>query len=234
MSMLSLYDLRQGFVHLFYPGLCEGCRKPFVAGEQVLCIGCAGQLPETAYHTMPGNETELRFAGRVPFVWATSYAWFTTDGLLQHLLHGLKYRYRSDIGTYLGQRFAADLVTAGRSNDIDLIVPVPLHPSKQAARGYNQSMVIAAALGGDMAIEVSDTVLRRVRHTESQTTKTRQERAENMAGAFSVPDPSVISGKHILILDDVLTTGATIEACAQTLLAAADVRISIATIGIAV
>lgn len=227
-------ELKQGFVHLFYPGLCEGCRKPFVAGEAVLCIGCAIQLPETGYHAMPGNETELRFSGRVPFAWGTSYAWFTTDGLLQHLLHGLKYRYRSEIGAYLGHRLATDLRAAGRGGDLDLIIPVPLHPSKQAARGYNQSMVIAMAMGRELGVPVSDGILRRVRHTESQTSKTRQERADNMAGAFSVPDPQAISGKHILIVDDVLTTGATIEACAQTLLTTATVQVSIATIGIAV
>ncbi|WP_345079646.1 ComF family protein [Nemorincola caseinilytica] len=232
--MLSLYELRQGFTHLFYPTLCDGCRKPLVAGEQVMCIGCADQLPETGYHAMPGNETEVRFSGRIPFVWATSYAWFTTDGLLQHLLYGLKYRNRPDIGTFLGRRFAASLHAAGRGGDIDLIIPVPLHASRQADRGYNQSMVIAQDLGSDLGIPVSDTLLHRVRYTESQTSKTRQERAENMAGAFSLSDAAAISGKHILIIDDVLTTGATIEACAQALLAAAGVRISIATIGIAV
>ncbi len=230
MSFISLKELRNGFVHLFYPDLCEGCSNPLVSGEHVLCMGCATLLPETNYHYTDNNETAMRFAGRVPFVKATSLAYFTEDGLLQHLLHGLKYRGQIQNGKYLGARLAATLKHGGWLNDIDIVIPVPLHPSRLHERGYNQSAILAAALGKKV-----DTVsLIRVKKTESQTTKTRAERADNMMGAFLLADTTPLLGKHILILDDVLTTGATIEACANVLLGAQNVKISIATIGIAI
>lgn len=230
MNIPSLKELRNGFVHLFYPDLCEGCSKPLVSGEHVLCMGCGALLPETNYHYSENNETALRFAGRVPFVKATSLAYFTDDGLLQHLLHGLKYKGQIENGRYLGARLAATLEKGGWLKDIDLVIPVPLHSTRLQERGYNQSAVIAEALGK----RVSETSLKRTRKTESQTTKTRAERAENMKGAFLLTDERQVNGKHILILDDVLTTGATIEACANILLSAQNVKISIATIGIAI
>lgn len=219
---------------MFYPLLCEGCRRQLVANETVLCAGCETELALTNYHTMPGNETEIRFSGRFPFERATSYAWFTEDGLLQHLLHGLKYRDRSEIGTWLGTQFGSVLAGIHWQQGIDAIVPVPLHPSKEAQRGYNQSEVIAQAMAGEMGIPVWADVLTRLRATESQTSKSRSERAANVAGAFAPGKHRQLAGKHLLVIDDVLTTGATTEACALVLLGMADVKISIATIGIAV
>jgi ComF family protein len=231
---LRLSELKEGFIHLLYPRLCEGCNKPLIAAEQVLCISCATELPETDYHALDDNETALRFAGRVPFFRATSFAYFTEDGLLQHLLHRLKYKDRQEIGDYLGSRFAESLAAANWLSGIDIIIPVPLHASRQAERGYNQSMLIAAAIGRHAAIPATDAALLRVRETESQTRKSRTERTENMAEAFVVADGANLKGKHILIIDDVLTTGATIEACETALKAVENVKISIATIGIAV
>ncbi len=234
MAGITFRELRQGLVHMFYPLLCEGCRRQLVANETVLCAGCETELALTHYHTMPANETELRFSGRFPFERATSYAWFTEDGLLQHLLHGLKYRDRSEIGTWLGAQFGTALAAANWQQGIDAIVPVPLHPSKEAQRGYNQSEVIARAMAGAMGIPVWADALMRTRATESQTSKTRTERAANVADAFAPGKPYPLTGKHVLVVDDVLTTGATTEACALVLLGMADVKISIATIGIAV
>lgn len=229
-----LQELKQGITHLFYPRLCEGCNKALLGAEEVLCIGCCMHIPETGYHIFENNETALRFAGRVPFSHATSFAYFSNDGLLQHLLHGLKYRGKKEIGEFLGQKFAQSLKSSGWASKIDLIVPVPLHKAKKASRGYNQSMLIAEAIGEQLNIAVSDDVLLRTRTTETQTKKSRSERIENMAGAFKIKDNTNLAGKHILICDDVLTTGATIEACAQALLSCGNVKISIATIGIAV
>lgn len=230
MDLPSLKELRNGIIHLLYPDLCEGCSKPLISGEHVLCMGCATLLPETNYHYTDNNETVMRFAGRVPFVKATSLAYFTEDGLLQHLLHGLKYRGQIENGKYLGARLAATLKKGGWLSNIDAIIPVPLHASRLQERGFNQSAVIANAMGKT----VDELSLMRIRKTESQTTKTRAERADNMQGAFSLPDSTRLNGKHVLLLDDVLTTGATIEACANVLLSAQNVKISIATIGIAI
>jgi len=230
MKIPSIKDLRNGIVHLLYPDLCEGCAKPLISGEHVLCMGCATILPETNYHYTDNNETAMRFAGRVPFQRATSLAYFTDDGLLQHLLHGLKYRGQIENGKYLGARLATVLNEGGWLDDIDVVIPVPLHKSRLQERGYNQSAIIASAMG----MKTDERSLLRVRKTESQTTKTRAERADNMVGAFKLADNNNLKDKHILILDDVLTTGATIEACANVLQTAQNVKISIATIGIAI
>ncbi len=229
-----LKDLTHGLVHLFYPRLCEGCSKPLLAAEEVLCISCALEVPETNYHHIPDNETELRFAGRIPFAHATSFAYFTNDGLLQHLIHGLKYKDKKETGYYLGRRFGHSLLSADWASSIDVIVPVPLHPAKQAKRGYNQSMLIAEGLSEVLRKPATDKILLRTRDTESQTHKTRAERVDNMAGAFKVGKENNLTGRHMLICDDVLTTGATLEACVLALMAHKDVKISIATIGIAI
>ena len=228
------YDILNGLTHLFYPHLCEGCSKPLVPGEKVLCISCTTLIPETGYHHINSNETELRFAGRIPFVHATSYAWFTHDGLLQHLIHGLKYKGKNETGTWLGQRFGNELKATDWISSVDLIIPVPLHPAKQAKRGYNQSLCIAQGLSTALNIPASDKILLRITDTESQTSKTRSERVNNMEDAFRVAGNAQLEGKHILICDDVLTTGATIEACALGLMKQKSIKISIATIGIAV
>lgn len=228
-------DLASGLTHLFYPRLCEGCSKPLLQEEDVLCLNCSiYNLPRTAYHHIHENETFMRFAGRVKVEQATSLAYFTADGLLQHLLHKLKYEDRKDVGAYLGTQLGYDLLQVGWAKGIDAIVPVPLHPKKEAIRGFNQATVIAETMGEVLKLPVLADIVKRTRFTDTQTQKTREERIENMQGAFEVVDAANISGKHILLIDDVLTTGATLEACALSLLAVQGVRLSIATIGIAV
>lgn len=234
LSGLTFSDLKKGITHLFYPDLCEGCNKPLVAEEEVLCIACETLVPETHYDTVADNDTALRFSGRIAFQHATTFAYFTEEGLLQHLLHGLKYRGRRDIGAYLGSRFARRLATTDWISTVDAIVPVPLHTTRIAHRGYNQSEVIAEAMSNVLHVPTLSRSLARVRNTESQVNKNRIERTENMQSAFAVTDNAGVAGKHILIIDDVLTTGATIEACATALLAVEGVKISVATIGIAV
>ena len=238
-----LQDIKQGITHLFYPRMCEGCCKPLLTTEKILCISCSMQLPETGYPDIEDNETASRFAGRIPFVYATSYAYFTSDGLLQHLLHGLKYKDKKEIGYYLGKRLGQsiqkNLLTAAQHGTlqplpIDIIIPVPLHKAKHAKRGYNQSMLIAEGISDILKIAASDKLLVRKRNTESQTNKTRAERVNNMTEAFEIREKGKLTGKHILLCDDVLTTGATLEACALALMKDKSIKISLATIGIAV
>jgi ComF family protein len=234
MYRLSVQELKRGFIHLFYPRICEGCNKPLLTAETILCLSCDAQLPQTAYHHIPDNETALRFAGRIPFSYATTFAYFTNEGLLQHLLHGLKYGGKKEIGYFLGTCLGNAIKSTGWANEIDLIIPVPLHPAKEAKRGYNQSLLIARGIGDVLQKPVAADVLIRTRDTESQTRKTRTERVDNMTAAFRLDEQQQLAGKHILICDDVLTTGATIEACALALQTAENIKISIATIGIAV
>ncbi len=233
---MTANDLTQGLLQLFYPRLCEGCRKPLLREEQVLCITCEGELPLTNYHHIADNETVLRFAGRFPFVHATSLAYFTADGLLQYLLHGLKYGNKKENGYFLGKLLGRMVLEQNPEwiRSVDMIVPVPLYISKQQKRGYNQSACIAEGICRSTGINICDSVLIRTRDTDSQTHKTRVERIENVAEAFRVTDAYKLNNKHLLLIDDVLTTGATMEACAQALRTEAQVKISMATIGIAV
>lgn len=226
--------LGSGLTHLFYPRLCEGCSKPLLQEEQVLCLNCSiYNLPRTAYHHIHENETFMRFAGRVNIQKATSLAYFTNEGLLQHLLHGLKYDDKNEIGTYLGVQLGYDLKQVSWQQGIDAIIPVPLHPKKEAQRGFNQAEIIASGISNVLGIPVLDKTLVRKRFTETQTKKTREERLENMQGAFEVKNTEKITGKHILLIDDVLTTVATLEACAHALSAVQGASVSIASIGIA-
>jgi ComF family protein len=229
-----LKEMAEGLSHLLYPRLCEGCSKPLLAEEDVLCLNCnIYNLPRTAYHHIPENETFMRFAGRVPVQKATSFAYFTHEGLLQHLLHGLKYDGKKHIGLYLGRQLGYDLKQLNWHQGIDAIVPVPLHVDKEASRGYNQTALIVEGMSSVLGIPKLENALVRTRNTESQTQKTREERIENMQLAFTVNDVNKITGKHLLLVDDVLTTGATLEACALALQLAPGVLISIATVGIA-
>ena len=228
------HDIRESLAHLFYPRLCAGCNKPLLTGEDVLCTGCTLEIPETNYHHVADNETAVRLAGRIPFVHATSLAYFTNDSLIQHLVHGLKYQDRQGYGLYLGRLLGMRLRATNWWQELDMIVPVPLHKAKEARRGYNQSLLIAEGMGEVMGIPAPGRVLVRTRDTESQTNKTRAERLKNMERAFGVNDPARLRGKHLLLCDDVLTTGATLEACALALMQAESIKISIATIGIAV
>jgi ComF family protein len=229
----GIKDIAAGFSHLFYPHLCEGCSKPLLAEEEVLCLDCnIYNLPRTAYHHIAENETAMRFAGRLPFIKATSLAYFTPDGLLQHLLHRLKYEDRKEIGVFLGKQLGYDLKQVGWTDGIDTIIPVPLHPRKMSARGYNQSELIANGMSKVLDIPVIADVLIRTLDTESQTQKSRIERLENMQNAFALVANS-LKNKHVLLVDDVLTTGATLEACAYEILKTEGAKLSIATIGIA-
>ncbi|MBS1778853.1 MAG: ComF family protein [Bacteroidetes bacterium] len=230
----NIKDMAQGLSHLLYPRLCEGCGKPLLAEEEILCLNCnIYNLPRTAYHHIPDNETAMRFAGRVPIVKATSFAYFTDGGLLQHLLHELKYNNRKDIGVFLGKLFAYDLAQINWQQGIDIIIPVPLHPQKEAARGYNQSALLADGMSFVWNIPVAGDLLYRTRNTDSQTQKTRAERIENMDGAFAVKNENALVNKHVLLVDDVLTTGATLESCAMAILKVPGTHVSIATIGVA-
>ncbi len=230
----NIKSLGEGLSHLFYPSLCEGCNKTLLPEEEILCLNCnVYNLPRTAYHHIPENETAMRFTGRIRFERATSLAYFTPDGLLQHLLHELKYNNKKAIGIYLGKQLAYDLAQVNFTEGIDAIIPIPLHPKKEAERGYNQSLLIAEGMTDVLGIPVRERLLTRRRHTESQTKKTRAERLENMQEAFAVNEGANMP-KHVLLVDDVLTTGATLESAALALSKAApSIKISIATIGIA-
>jgi ComF family protein len=220
---------------LFFPRPCLACREPLVAGEAHLCTGCRAELPYTDYHLLSPAENPLarRFWGKLPVQHTLSYLRFIRHGRTQRLLHQLKYQGQSQIGQALGQLYGAELADAGLAPAFEVIVPVPLHRRKLARRGYNQAEAFATGLATALDCPSAAQALRRTEHTASQTRKGRAARWENVASVFEVAEPQAVLGRHVLLVDDVLTTGATLEACGAALLAAGARAVSIATIACA-
>lgn len=232
---MMLRPLLTDLLALFFPHACSACQEPLVAGEHHLCTACRAELPYTDYHLLPTDQNPLarRFWGKLPVAHTLSYLRFLRHGRVQHLLHQLKYQGQEGVGKALGQLYGAELATAGLAPTFDLIVPVPLHRRKLARRGFNQADAFAEGLAAALPCTWSATALRRTEYTDSQTRKSRTERWQNVATVFEVAKPQEVAGRHILLVDDVLTTGATLEACGAALLAAGASQLSIATIACA-
>ncbi|KAA9354131.1 ComF family protein [Larkinella humicola] len=200
--------------------------------EQLVCTACRLELPETGQHRGEALVSgQLRFAGKVPVDFVYAYLYFNKKGKTQRLIHALKYRTMKEVGSVLGRWYGYQLKTDIRLNDqVDLIVGVPLHPAKLRQRGYNQSDWFAQGLSETLEIPWSDRALVRNLYTISQTGKDRIERWHNVNNVFGIGDPDLVANKRILLVDDVLTTGATLEACTATLLAANSQSVGIVTL----
>lgn len=227
-------DLYHGLLHLLYPNLCVGCSTDVQSTHHCFCISCQRKLHPTNMHLLAENEFTERFWGRVPIVAGAALYYFNRKSPIQKALHQLKYQNQADVGVRLGRQLGNLLQHAPLFQAVDGIVPVPLHPKKERLRGYNQSALLAAGLSDALQIPVFSGVLVRQQFSESQTRKKRMDRFDNVQEVFSVRRPERIQGRHLLLVDDVLTTGATLEACGQVLLQVPDVRLSMATVAIAV
>ncbi len=223
------------FVGLLFPRVCLACQEPLGRGEDHVCTDCRAQLPYTDYHRLAPLDNPLarRFWGKLPIAHALGYLTFQKHGRVQHLLHQLKYKNQQEVGRVLGRWYGQELFESGYAATFDLVVPVPLHPRKLARRGYNQADSFAEGLATGLTCPWYPDALRRTAHTDSQTRKTRFQRWQNVATVFEAARPDLFAGQHVLIVDDVLTTGATLEACAAVLLAAGASQVSIATIAVA-
>jgi len=219
-------------VNLFYPNLCKSCGNALNEQEEVICISCLLRLPKTGFHMHDENPVSRIFWGRVNIKAATSFLFFSKMGRVQSLIHQLKYKRQKEVGLLIGKLFGDDLLNSPYYTDIDFIIPVPLHPKKLKTRGYNQSLMIANGLQESMGIEVF-TGLQRKAHSSTQTRKSRYERWENVKDIFEIKEHKRLESKSVLLVDDVLTTGATLEACAQVLLDISGLQISIATLAYA-
>lgn len=218
------------FVGLFYPALCLACNKPLLRKEEIICMHCQATLPLTNFHLEKENPVSQLFWGRVDVQYATALYHYSKGSRIQHLIHQLKYKNQPQIGVYLGKILGRTIFESEFFNDTTALIPIPLHPKKEKIRGYNQSEVIANGVSLATGWPVWKDILVRKEFTDTQTKKNRWDRWQNVKNMFDVKNPERIKGKHLLILDDVITTGATIEACVRWLNECKDVRVSVASL----
>jgi len=225
---MTLFD---DFFSLIFPNICACCGNNLWKHEQVICTYCDFHLPRTNFHLERDNPVTRTFWGRAQIESGAAFYYFNKGNRTQMLIHQLKYKGRKDIGVFLGEKYGVYLKHSLFFNTTEMILPVPLHKKKRMQRGYNQSEEFASGLGKSMNLPVDPYVLCRSKATETQTRKSRFRRWQNVSEIFAVRDPSVIQGKHVLLVDDVITTGATMESCIQVISSIPGTRISIAAIG---
>ncbi len=206
------------FIALFFPRCCLACSEALVKGEDIICTQCLSELPKTNYHCQPTNPIEERLFGRINIKHAWAFLKFRKSGIVQHLLHQLKYNNHPEIGVRIGMLYGKELREHGFQNHFDLIVPVPLYNSRKRKRGYNQSAKFAEGLSSSLGVPWDETISIRRKWTPTQTRKSKLDRWENVKDVFGVIDSEKILNKRILLVDDVITTGATLEACGLHLL----------------
>jgi ComF family protein len=227
--MISAKEIYQSFLHLVFPHVCAGCGSDLNAKESLLCIRCVHDLPATGFEYLPNNPVEKIFWGRVPVEAATAGYYFTKSSLVQVLIHQLKYRGARELGILLGRLLGEQILQSERFQ-ADLLVPLPLFQKRERERGYNQAEAIARGISEATRLPLVTGAVLRPEFTETQTRKGRIERWKNIEGKFSVAKPEAIQGRHLLLIDDVITTGATLESCGSSLLAVPGTSLSIATL----
>ena len=223
-------EIIQGISHLFFPHICAGCGSDLPSEQQFLCTHCFHELPHTNFDRFPGNPVEKIFWGRVPVISATAHYFFSKRSALQQVMHQFKYQGNQKIGIYFGRLMGESICNSGRFNSINAVIPLPLHPSRQKKRGYNQAGILSEGIAEIMQLPVLHHAITRVLATETQTHKSRINRWQNIEGKFQLTGSENINNMHLLLVDDIITTGATLDACANTLLQERNVQVSIAAL----
>ncbi len=221
------------FFSLVFPRICAACGNSLWKHEDTICHSCEFHLPKTNFHFSDENPVTKIFWGRADLVSGAAFLYFNKGNKVQLLVHQLKYNGRKDIGVFLGTLYGQTLKYAPSFNSADVIVPVPLHKKKYMKRGYNQSEQFGMGLSSVMSIPLNRHLLVRTKATETQTRKSRFSRYQNVREIFLVNQPENWRGKHLLLVDDVITTGATLESCIEALRVVPDVKISVAGIATA-
>lgn len=231
--MMIFKKLVDGLVNTVYPSCCITCEKLLVEQEDLICLDCFIKISSTDFHLFKDNPISRKFYGKVPINHAMSCFPFVKKGRVQAILHHLKYRDEAGLSYMIGLWYGRKLNLGGLNETFDLVLPVPLHPKKFITRGYNQSDGFAKGLAVSLNIEWNPTILIRKKETETQTKKNRIERWLNVKGIFEITEKRLVENKNILLVDDVVTTGATLESCANSLVESKPKSISIATIAYA-
>lgn len=222
------------FQQLFFPHICCGCGADYIKANQFICASCMHVLPATHFMDKNGNPIDKIFEGRIPVTAAGAGFYFYKSGLVQHLIAQLKYHQNKEAGKFLGRCLGRFLKDSNRFNGVDLLMPLPLHPKKEFQRGYNQAALICEGIKEVWPKPVCTKAVSRLIYTQTQTQGNRISRWKNMENAFWVVDPHFIKNKHILLIDDVITTGASLEACGNTILSVPGTKLSIATVAFTV
>ena len=220
-------------VNIFFPKICEACKSPLRDNESVVCTICRHDLPITNFHFENSEAVKKVLYGRVKLENATALLHFSKKGIVQELLHNLKYRGHEDIGVFFGQWLGGEIKTVMAYNSIDVVIPVPLHKRKLRKRGYNQVTKFGIAISEALQCDFSESCLVKTKHVKTQVFKDRITRFDDANTRFTLQNSEQLTGKHILLVDDIITTGATIEACTLLLSAIEGVKISVATMAIA-
>jgi len=228
--MISIFS---DILNLFFPQVCEVCGSGLVRGENIMCIRCHFNLPRTNFHDDADNKTAQLFAGIVPFKKASSYFIYTKQSDYTNIIHGLKYEGKQEIGLYFGELFGNELKESGFCESIDCIIPVPLHKKRHRERGFNQSLCIAQGLSKATGLSIDNNSVKRIVYTKTQTKKSKMERFGNVDHIFKLNENHTLTNKHVLLIDDVITTGATIESLAQALESVEGITISIVSLALA-
>ena len=232
--MSYLYDLWDDFISLLFPRLCYACGGTLLRNEKLICTECYILIPRTNYHLQEDNPVARLFWGRCKIERAAAFSFYSKESRIRKLIHNLKYKGIREVGFELGKIYGQSLSDSDFLKGVDMIIPVPLHPSKKRIRGFNQSEAIAGGFSEATGLPVSQGILERTTRSQTQTKRSRYERWINVEGIFNVTDRNAIAGRHVLIIDDVITTGSTLEACAEELMKSDGVKISVAALAVAV
>ena len=217
-------------LNLLFPKLCMGCDSLLLQNEKIICTNCNHHLPYTNHHILAGNDTTKKFYGIIPVEFSAAMLYFHQKGIVQNLIHNLKYKKHQEIGTLLGKWYAEDLKEIAKKHNFTEIIPVPLHKKRLQERGYNQVTTFCEALSKNLHINYNDKLLFRNLYSKTQTKKNKEQRNEVTKSLFDVTFTEADYDKHFLLVDDVITSGATLEACAKALLKIPNAKISIVTI----
>jgi len=225
-------NIVEDFISLIYPRLCLACMKDAPIRNEHMCLACQLDLPYTDLHHHQENTFTDRLWGRFSLHTAAAQLLMIKGGLAENIIYNIKYRDATALAESLGRSYGKQLDKSPLYQNVDVIVPVPIHKSKLKTRGYNQSAIYGKGLSESMKIPIFENAIKKLRKTSSQTRKTRMERLSNVEGEYSVQDPARLQGKHILLVDDVMTTGATLESCALEILKVEGTKVSVVTLAI--